>query len=348
MTSFDPDMSFVEFGLNDRLLKALDKHELTHPTEVQQAAIPPAMYGEDLMVGAETGSGKTAAFVLPMLDRLLLKDARNSGTRALILVPTRELAKQVFKQVKQLSSFSHLETGLIVGGEDYKYQKVILRKNPEIIIATPGRLLEHIEKKATDFDDLELLVLDEADRMLDMGFAEDVERLAGECANRQQTMLFSATTGGSGLREMIAKVLKEPQHLQVNSVSELAAGTRQQIITADHPRDPAARRQGIEFGRSVTLGENVWIVLASTGLFGLIAGDMTRRTGSLGLAWGLHFANNVLAILLVNVTGALDGLSLLEAPEGAMDAALLRPLLLADMALMALVWAACRLWLRAR
>ena len=105
---------------------------------------------------------------------------------------------------------------------------------------------------------------------------------------------------------------------------------------------------GLAHYNPVELGENVWIVLASTGLFGLIAGDMTRRTGSLGLAWGLHFANNVLAILLVNVTGALDGLSLLEAPEGAMDAALLRPLLLADMALMALVWAACRLWLRAR
>ena len=236
MTSFDPDMSFVEFGLNDRLLKALDKHELTHPTEVQQAAIPPAMYGEDLMVGAETGSGKTAAFVLPMLDRLLLKDARNSGTRALILVPTRELAKQVFKQVKQLSSFSHLETGLIVGGEDYKYQKVILRKNPEIIIATPGRLLEHIEKKATDFDDLELLVLDEADRMLDMGFSDDVLNIVSHCDIDRQTLFFSATLKAQKVLRLGEQILSNPKTLVLNERKNQQAQINQLYVVADDDR----------------------------------------------------------------------------------------------------------------
>nr|WP_218576372.1 DEAD/DEAH box helicase [Pseudomonas sp. SLFW] len=225
---------FSQFALHERLLKAVAELNFVEPTPVQTAAIPLALEGRDLRVTAQTGSGKTAAFVLPMLNRLIGPAKVRVDIRALILLPTRELAQQTLKEVERFSQFTFIKAGLITGGEDFKVQAAMLRKVPDILIGTPGRLLEQLNAGNLDLKHVELLVLDEADRMLDMGFAEDVERLANECANRQQTMLFSATTGGSGLREMIGKVLNNPEHLQVNSVSELAPGTRQQIITADH------------------------------------------------------------------------------------------------------------------
>ncbi|RMU80134.1 ATP-dependent RNA helicase SrmB [Pseudomonas syringae pv. aptata] len=225
---------FSEFALHERLLKAVAELKFVEPTPVQAAAIPLALQGRDLRVTAQTGSGKTAAFVLPILNRLIGPAKVRVDIRAVILLPTRELAQQTLKEVERFSQFTFVKAGLITGGEDFKVQAAMLRKVPDILIGTPGRLLEQLNAGNLDLKHVEVLVLDEADRMLDMGFSEDVERLAGECAGREQTMLFSATTGGAGLREMIGKVLKDPQHLQVNSVSELASGTRHQIITADH------------------------------------------------------------------------------------------------------------------
>ena len=226
---------FAQFALHERLLKAVAELKFTEPTPVQQTAIPPALEGRDLQVTAQTGSGKTAAFVLPLLNRLLGDGASRarSDVRSLILLPTRELAQQTLKEVERFSQFTFLKSGLITGGEDFKVQAALLRKCPDVLIATPGRLLEHLNAGHLKLDQVEVLVLDEADRMLDMGFAEDVTRLANECVQRQQTMLFSATNGGGGLREMVASVLREPLHLQVNRVSQLNEGTRQQIITAD-------------------------------------------------------------------------------------------------------------------
>ncbi|MEX6504203.1 DEAD/DEAH box helicase [Pseudomonas zhanjiangensis] len=226
---------FAQFALHERLLKAVAELNFTEPTPVQVAAIPPALQGRDLRVIAQTGSGKTAAFVLPMLNRLLgdgTSKARMS-LRAVILLPTRELAQQTLKEVERFSQFTFLKAGLITGGEDFKSQAAMLRR-VDILIGTPGRLIEHANAGNLPLDEVEVLVLDEADRMLDMGFAEDVQRLAEACSGPHQTLLFSATSGGSGLREMVAKVLKEPQHLQLNAVSQLNEGTRQQIITADH------------------------------------------------------------------------------------------------------------------
>jgi superfamily II DNA/RNA helicase len=225
---------FSQFALHERLLKAVAELKFVEPTPVQAAAIPLALEGHDLRVTAQTGSGKTAAFVLPILNRLMGPSKVRVDIRAVILLPTRELAQQTLKEVERFSQFTFIKSGLITGGEDFKVQAAMLRKVPDILIGTPGRLLEQLNAGNLDLSQVEVLVLDEADRMLDMGFAEDVERLAGECKNREQTLLFSATTGGAGLREMISKILTDPQHLQVNSVSELAAGTRQQIITADH------------------------------------------------------------------------------------------------------------------
>ena len=225
---------FSQFALHERLLKAVAELKFVEPTPVQKMALPPALEGRDLRLTAQTGSGKTAAFVLPLLNRLMGESKPRMSLRAVILLPTRELAQQTLKQVELFSQFTFLKGGLITGGEDFKVQAAMLRR-VDILIGTPGRLIEHANAGNLQLDEVEVLVLDEADRMLDMGFAEDVQRLAKLCtAPKRQTLLFSATSGGSGLRDMVASVLRDPLHLQVNSVSQLNAGTRQQIITADH------------------------------------------------------------------------------------------------------------------
>ncbi len=183
----------ADLPLHKQVLRGLDKLGFTEATDVQAEAIPPALEGRDLMVSAKTGTGKTAAFVLPMLNRLMASEARNSGTRALILLPTRELALQIEKAFNQFAAFTTIKCGLIIGGEAFKYQIVTIRNNPEVLIATPGRLVEHIQKGTPDFTDLEMLVLDEADRMLDMGFAEDMNIIASACNGERQNLLFSAT-----------------------------------------------------------------------------------------------------------------------------------------------------------
>jgi ATP-dependent RNA helicase RhlE len=225
---------FAQFALHERLLKAVAELKFVEPTPVQKLAIPAALTGQDLRVTAQTGSGKTAAFVLPLLNRLMGESKPRVDIRALILLPTRELAQQTLKEVERYSRFTFIKSGLITGGEDFKVQAAMLRKVPDILIGTPGRLIEQLNAGNLDLKQVEVLVLDEADRMLDMGFAEDVERLAGECGEGRQTLLFSATTGGAGLREMVAKVLRDAQHLQVNRVQDLNENVRQQIITADH------------------------------------------------------------------------------------------------------------------
>ncbi|MEH6473920.1 MAG: DEAD/DEAH box helicase [Halopseudomonas sp.] len=206
---------------------------LDQPTEVQQQGIPLALEGKDLLISAETGSGKTAAYLLPMLHRFLETDAPKSATRGLVLLPTRELARQVFKHFTLLSAFSQLKAGLITGGDDFKYQRSLIRRNPELIIATPGRLLEHIGHNNIDLSDLEVLVLDEADRMLDMGFSEDVISIADACRAERQTLLLSATLKTRGLMTVTKKVLREPQQLLLSGARDQHASIRQQIVLAD-------------------------------------------------------------------------------------------------------------------
>ena len=227
---------FSDLELHERLLKGLDTLGFDTPTEVQDKTIPEASAGKDLLVSAETGSGKTAAFILPILNRFLKADAPRSATRALVLVPTRELARQVLQQCEVLGKFTFIDAGMIVGGEDYKTQIKMLRKNPEILIATPGRLLEHMGRKEVDLSDLEVLVLDEADRMLDMGFSEDVLQIESACKKDRQTLLFSATLKQKGMRHMIKQVLKE-QHetLLLSTAQDQHGSIRQQIMLADDP-----------------------------------------------------------------------------------------------------------------
>lgn len=218
--------------LHTQLLKALEKLDFTEATAVQAQTIPATMAGKDLMVSAQTGSGKTAAFLLPILHRMLTQEAPNSGTRALILLPTRELALQTQQHFEQLAAFTYIKSGLIIGGEAFKHQVATLRKNPEVLIATPGRLVEHIEKGTPDFKDLEVFVLDEADRMLDMGFAVDMYTIAESCNKQRQNLLFSATLKHKELGR-ISATFKDPKFIEVDSHRQQHSHITQQLVLAD-------------------------------------------------------------------------------------------------------------------
>ena len=224
---------FTELSLHERLLKALAELSFEKPTPVQAAAIPPAIAGEDLYIIAQTGSGKTAAYVLPILQRLLEDDSKALAPRALVLSPTRELAQQILKDVQALARFTFLKAELVIGGEDFKVQAAKLRKNPDIVIATPGRTLEQLEAGGLDLSEVQTLVIDEADRMLDMGFSEDVLSIASACPEQRQTMLFSATTGNQGIRRMVEQILNEPRWLELDSVKSDTPAIRQQVIPVD-------------------------------------------------------------------------------------------------------------------
>jgi len=226
---------FTDFPLNKKLIKALNKLGLEKPTPVQEQAVPLALTGKDLLVSAETGSGKTIAFLLPTLEHLLANHSPHTGTRALILVPTRELARQILKNCKDLTAFTGLQAGMIMGGQEFKFQRALLRKNPEIIIATPGRLVEHMTQENVDLRDLEVLILDEADRMLDMGLSEDVLKIAQACNPKRQTMLFSATLGHKGVLKVAEDVLTEPQALTLSRPQDKHAGIAQQVVLVDDP-----------------------------------------------------------------------------------------------------------------
>jgi len=224
---------FSDLSLHERLLKTLAEKEFQQPTPVQERVIPLALEGKDLLVSAETGSGKTLAFLLPMLDSFLRRPAPDTGTRGLILTPTRELARQVFKQCQQFIKTSRLQAGLIIGGETFKFQRAMLRKNPEFIIATPGRLLEHFEHGNPDFSALEFLVLDEADRMLDMGFSEEVLAIVAACTQQRQTLLFSATLKHRKLSAITGNLLNNPEKVILSTARDQHGSIQQQIITAD-------------------------------------------------------------------------------------------------------------------
>ncbi|PVZ68347.1 RNA helicase [Pelagibaculum spongiae] len=213
---------------------ALEDLKFTDPTEVQEKAIPLAMDEVDLLISAETGSGKTLAFMLPMLQRMLDSTSKNTGTRGLVMAPTRELARQLYKYSQSLAKHTKVQIGLITGGDDFKYQASTFRKNPEIIIGTPGRLLEHVERASCDYSELEMLVLDEADRMLDMGLGEDVRKLVAVCNPERQTMLLSATLGPK-IDAIAADILTNPERLQLNKITDEHQDITQQVVLADDP-----------------------------------------------------------------------------------------------------------------
>jgi ATP-dependent RNA helicase RhlE len=188
-------MPFSRFGLEEEILRAIQEAGYTRPTPVQEASIPKVMRGRDMIAIAQTGTGKTAAFVLPMLHRLSLAPRQDElrGTRALILAPTRELAVQIMENIRAYGRHLPLRVAAIYGGVDEEDQIKALRKGVHIIVATPGRLLDLIGQRKINFKPLEMLVLDEADRMLHMGFLPDIETIISTLPKRRQTLMFSAT-----------------------------------------------------------------------------------------------------------------------------------------------------------
>jgi ATP-dependent RNA helicase SrmB len=225
---------FEELQLDRRLQLGLDDLGLPDATEVQRQVVPAALSNKDLRVSAETGSGKTLAYLIPLAQKILSAPAnRQAGTLALILVPTRELARQVHKHCRQLLAKTPVEVQAITGGADFKYQKALFRKNPEIIVATPGRLLEHCEKGSADLSSLQTLVLDEADRMLDMGFREDVLKIADYCSASKQVLMLSATLKHKGLGAIAETLLDAPQNISIGQVRQPHSSIFHQLILAD-------------------------------------------------------------------------------------------------------------------
>jgi len=229
-------LSFTDLNLDPSLLRAIDAAGFNNLTEVQRQAIPVALQGADLMVSAQTGTGKTAAFVLPALQRLLSPSrARGHGPRVLVLTPTRELAAQVTHHIKQLGRFTRLRAGTIIGGAPYRPQERILSQPLDFLVATPGRFIDHMERGRVDFSRTELLILDEADRMLDMGFVDDVTRIAAATPDWRQTLLFSATLEGK-VQNIAKRLLKKPVRIQVAGVRQRHDAIEQRIHHADNIR----------------------------------------------------------------------------------------------------------------
>ncbi|MDX9886236.1 DEAD/DEAH box helicase [Thauera sp.] len=220
-------MSFADLGLIPELLQAVTDAGYTEPTPIQRQAIPIVIAGKDVMGGAQTGTGKTAGFTLPLLHRIARHASTSTSparhqTRALILAPTRELAMQVFESVKTYSKHLPLRSVCVYGGVDIRPQQMELRRGIEVVIATPGRLLDHIEQKSINLSQVEVLVLDEADRMLDMGFIPDIKRILALLPSQRQSLLFSATFSDE-IKRLADQMLKNPQLIEVarrNMVSE--------------------------------------------------------------------------------------------------------------------------------
>jgi ATP-dependent RNA helicase RhlE len=217
-------MPFKALGLHPHLVQATREMGYTEPTPIQTEAIPPILAGKDLIATAQTGTGKTAAFLLPILHQLLNKP--RGTTHALIVTPTRELAQQIDDVCIGLAYHTPLRVGLLVGGVGMGPQEKALRSGVELLVATPGRLLDHMRINQARFDKLSILVLDEADRMLDMGFMPDLKRIIGRLPARKQTLLFSATMPPV-IAKLAAEILHKPQSIQIGRRSAPAIGITQ-------------------------------------------------------------------------------------------------------------------------
>ena len=224
---------FAQLPLHRLLIKALSGINFTHPTTVQAKTIPLALDGCDLKVNAETGSGKTLAYLLPIFNRLLTTRQNNEGVRALILLPTRELAQQIFAQCEILKKHTNLISCLVSGGEDLEQQTISLLNNPNIVVATTGRLIDHLKLNIINLSALDILVLDEADRMLDMGFSDDVLAIANACNAERQTLLFSATLNNKYLPSIVKKIMREPDELIITAERAAPSNIHEQVMLSD-------------------------------------------------------------------------------------------------------------------
>jgi ATP-dependent RNA helicase RhlE len=218
------EASFSTLGLSSESLAALSRAGYRVPTPIQTRAIPPALAGKDVIGCAATGTGKTAAFVLPLVERL----AGKQGTRALVLAPTRELATQIDEYAARFGAARGVRTALLIGGVSIGPQQSALHTRPQLLIATPGRLIDHLDSRNVSLDDVELLVLDEADRMLDMGFKPQLNRILARVPRGRQTMLFSATMAGE-VAEFARNNLRNPVRVEVSRSGTAAERAEQRV-----------------------------------------------------------------------------------------------------------------------
>ena len=290
-------MSFETLGLEPALLSALAKAGFTEPTPVQQAAIPEALAGRDLMVSAQTGSGKTAAFMLPALNRIAPMPAnKGKGVQVLVLTPTRELAMQVADATKAYGAhLKDLRTAVVVGGMPYRAQLKALSRRVDVLVATPGRLIDHLQARRVDLSTVHTLVLDEADRMLDMGFIEDIETIVGSTPARRQTLLFSATLDGS-IAGLARNMMHDPLRIEVSGHKQKHDNITQSLLYADdaghkmrlldHLLRDASLDQAIVFTSTKRGADDLADRLADQGFSAAsLHGDMNQRqrTRTLGL-----------------------------------------------------------------
>ncbi len=226
-------MTFDELGLAEPLLRAVNEYGYTTPTPIQAQAIPIVLSGADLMGGAQTGTGKTAGFTLPMLHRLMAKPAVRDAKgkmpiRALILTPTRELAAQVEESVRTYGKYSKLTSTVIFGGVGMQPQIDKLRRGIDILVATPGRLLDHLQQRTMDLSHIEIFVLDEADRMLDMGFIHDIKKVLAVLPAQKQSLLFSATFSDE-IKALADRLLNKPVLIEVARRNQTAETIAQKV-----------------------------------------------------------------------------------------------------------------------
>src|ERR1022692_19009 len=235
-------MTFSKLGLSEKVLQAVEASGYLTPTPIQAEAIPQVLAGRDVLGIAQTGTGKTAAFVLPMLTRLERGRARARMPRSLILEPTRELAAQVAEHFEILGKSHKLTVALLIGGVSYDEQDRKLDRGADVVIATPGRLLDHFERGKLLLNGIEILVVDEADRMLDMGFIPDIERICKLLPFTRQTLFFSATMP-TEIKRLVDNFLHRPERVEIAPQSTAAATIVQRLKKA--PDDAAGKREAL-------------------------------------------------------------------------------------------------------
>ncbi|KAJ2746013.1 nucleolar DEAD-box protein required for synthesis of 60S ribosomal subunit [Coemansia sp. BCRC 34301] len=281
-TSNLPD-SFTTMNLSRQIMKGLTKLGFAQPTPIQARAIPLALLGKDICGGAQTGSGKTAAFLVPILERLLYRPKNAAVTRVLILCPTRELAIQCHNVSTKLAAFTDISTCLCVGGLSLKQQESELRLRPDVVIATPGRLIDHLRNSQSfHLDQIEILVMDEADRMLDDGFEDELTEIIKACPTKRQTMLFSATMTDN-VDKLIRLSLQKPVRVQIDPPKSAARNLIQEFVRVRSNRDEDRtalllalckrhfKSKCIIFFRSKAAAHQMKIIF---GLLGLRAGEL--------------------------------------------------------------------------
>jgi ATP-dependent RNA helicase RhlE len=236
-------MTFSSLGLSDPILRAITEQGYDQPTPIQAQAIPAIMSGQDVMAAAQTGTGKTAGFTLPILHRLAPgKPAGANQVRALILTPTRELAAQVADSIQTYGKHLRLRSTVVFGGVKINPQMMKLRQGADVLVATPGRLMDLYQQNAVRFDHLEVLVLDEADRMLDMGFIHDIRKIIALLPKKRQNLLFSATFSND-IRNLAKQLVHNPVEISVSPANSTATNVKQWMVPVDKKQKPALLSQ---------------------------------------------------------------------------------------------------------